>query len=133
MILTEVSKAYDKEFVLSLRSTIKAQFIVQLDYKKLQAVEDDIKFVFDLKDDFDLLDICINSIDTSILVESETSYIIEVNPVIRVNNLRLFNLINLINDGSLDIDAYPIFSEIKKYIENNIDYLYELYQLGINI
>ena len=42
-------------------------------------------------------------------------------------NLRLFQMINFINDGNLSFKGYNIFNKITSYINNNIQNIYMFY------
>lgn len=59
--------------------------------------------------------------------------IIEVNPniVIPSTTIKLINVVKLITYGNLEIKGYNIIPKVFKYVKENINELYEMYQRGL--
>lgn len=61
-----------------------------------------------------------------------TSYIIEINPSINIPNsyAKFIDIVKLVNNGNLQLPAFPIYDDMMDYFADKIGYYYKQFEEG---
>ena len=137
MILLKIQREQytdDDKFIEALKRRFVIEFMGKVDQRRLEVFQDYLIQQFQFKNKINLTKICINSLKRSIIVKDRENYTLQIDPNEKIENMvNTSTIISLINSGTLEIDPYPIFTEVQTKIMNNIDKIYSLYQMGFSI
>ena len=125
-----VNNNYSEDFMKWIINYMRDYFIYQADKNILKQFGEYIKRFYNLTD-IDIFNICIISIEKLKIIHTTDEFKLIIDETLVYHGLKYTNITKLINDGNMDIQAYPIFTNIKEYIKQNIDNFYELYNMGI--
>ena len=119
------SKYYTNKFLnKSLKQTIKKLLISEVLNKHYSEQYDDFLIKnYKIK----LIDLCKKVADSLLVSSNKKNYIIYLNNNIYINNNKLETIVNLVDYGSTDIRGCRLFSNIFKFVDKNIDYLFDIY------
>lgn len=125
---------YDVDFVNWLIEYTKTYIISSLDEQKLKRIDSYIKenkvFQSIFKKTISSKDAIFIALNNLKFTEYPNRFVISINPnsVIPGTQIKVLNVSKLINFGTLSILGYPIFVKNFKYIEDNLETLYEKYE-----
>lgn len=127
----EIHRKYGLKFVLYLIRKLQNYIIGSIDTRKLFKIEEYINSVYNEnnKGYISVKNIIISGAMNLTYTIYPTKFVIEINSneIYYRTNAKLYELCKLINYGVLGVTAYPIFTESFKYINDNINLLFERY------
>ena len=137
MILLKLdSNLYEYQFIDWIKYIYIQLFISCVNIDKLEVVKefilDKAPMLFD-DNEFDIYQICLNSLENSLIIKYNSNYTLKLDPNRKINDVYENNILKMINDGTLLLKPYKIFSDISNYIYDNIDNYYMMYQMGFYI
>lgn len=129
-----VSKlAVDLPFVNFLIEKIQEYFINHLDGRQIarwdKYLKENVATFSKIKSQVSARDILVSGISNLIVLQTDSSYIITVDPnnVLYGTNLKVSSLCKLINNGNLSISGYPVFTRTFEMFKLNIRLVYNEY------
>ena len=135
--LDNKSKKYTNGFMRFLIYNMRLEFSRKISHEQADRWDDYLNDKEASKLDFSnkhirTLNILYLGINRLVFRKYKDLYLIEIKPFANIpgTNERISDVCNLINYGTMDIQPYPIFSEVFSSVEKKLDKLYRLYNGG---
>lgn len=121
------NEKYTTQFITWLLSIIRVEVLSSINIGTLQKYEEEVFNLYNVKISY--YDVVKRSLNNLQILNSDKKYVIQVNPNILYSNtnIKLINLINLLNYGTLQVQGCFIFSNVFENVQKNIEIYYNRY------
>ena len=135
ILISDIEDKYTDDFFEFVKYKMRDYFYNHLKDKKLEPfdifINENPKYQSIFKKHISSYDICISALYNINVLRFGKNIVLKIdeNALIPNTNIKLIELCKLINEGNLVLKAYPIFTEIFKYVKDKIDEIYIEYVL----
>lgn len=123
---------YTADFIKFSVRWIRTYGVASIDRSKLIKATDYLNSIFDIMPEISAYHLVVTGFGNLLYRKVRDGFIIEINTNLkyRSTNARLESLCNLIDQGNLDLEPYPIFTDTFQYYCDNLKEVYEIYKLS---
>ena len=137
-IILDNKKEYTNDF---LNYVIRMMFMVGLSQlnnikEKLPAIDQYLGKIYNSRRTFFSYQIIISGLKNIIFKRTDKDIVLKIDDITKVPylpNVTLVSVCKLIDEGNIEIEPTHIFRDVFSYVKENIDNIYERYDLGIPI
>lgn len=129
---------YTDEFLDFLIQKIRDKFTKDVKIEKLEPFEIYINELPRYKSIFKkympAYEICLMALYNIVVIKYDSSYVLKIDETQKIpqTNIKIIEICKLINNGNIMLKAYPIFTDVFKYVQTHVENYYAEYVLGEN-
>lgn len=137
ILITDEAGKYTDDFLNYILAKFRDIYYEIVDGRKLAPFEVYINELPEYKSVFkkymSAYEICLMALYNIVVLKYDSSYVLKIDETQKIpqTNIKIIEICKLINNGNIMLKAYPIFTDVFKYVQTHVENYYAEYVLNM--